>query len=594
MKAKKGVLLFLTLIVLTITLASLAIAQEPETEIDKAYSCLEENLADNCGNTRSTKQAAFNLLASSYSSSLQSDCKDSLIDKIKDDCWGETDTGSCNIKSTALATLALENVQTSVDDYTDYLLSKRIKNTGLTWYLQIDSNNKTTCDINGKEIILEDNKKISGSPPPGLIKSYDNYWFEVKDLEKNYTISCNNDFITALLYQKPNSNTFHVSSNTNSASEFDEIVEKVDSYCFSTSNKCDYEGSLWASLTLAKLGEDTSQYLPYIISMSQETENKQFLPSAFLYILTSSDDYYNELVSLQKSNNYWDESRNKFYDTALALLALSDVSSDEAERAKRYLLSNQRSDGCWQSDTSFLLHAGWPKNTASSPGVSISNCEDFGHYCVSIGNCDLEESLDNFYCPSSSEVCCEVENIAPTCSEKSGIICSLDQFCNGDEVPSSDSSSCCIGDCLDLDVEPECEQEGYICKSSCTDNEEEKTTYSNSCEFGDVCCAKLPQTSGGFNIWLIILLIILIILIILAIVFRNQLKVWYFKRKSGYKSKKTGKPPTNPSQGLMPMPIGRPFLQPSISPNRKPTRRRPSSIDKEFDDTMKKLRDMSK
>ena len=53
-----------------------------------------------------------------------------------------------------------------------------------------DSNNRTECDINGKSITIEDNKKISGSPPAGLSRAYNDYWFQINDIQKNYTISC--------------------------------------------------------------------------------------------------------------------------------------------------------------------------------------------------------------------------------------------------------------------------------------------------------------------------------------------------------------------------------------------------------------------
>ncbi len=587
--------ILITLILFSILSLNLIISEEEtQTEIDKAYACFETELGDNCGNTRSTKQAAFNLLAGSYSSSFQSDCKSALNKIKKSNCWGETDTSPCNIKSTALALLALEHVQADTEDYVKWLLDNKKSQTGLTWFLEIDSNNKTTCKINNQQIIIEENKKISGIPASGLIKTYNNYWFQVNNIEKNYTISCDKDFKTALIYQKPGSNVYHISSETHSALEHDSVTERVNSYCFSTSGLCDYEGTLWATLALAKAGEDISSYIPYLTSMSDKTENKKFLPSAFLYILTMSDDYYSELMGLQKSNSYWDESRNKFYDTALALLALQNINTDEVERAKRYLTSVQKESGCWQSDTAFILHATWPKNPViSGGGSSISDCESFGHYCTSIGECDYDKTLNNFYCSSSAEVCCETKQQELTCSEKAGIICDLDQECIGDRVSAYDTSDCCIGDCQAIEIETECGKAGYYCKSQCSESQEEKSVYSDSCDFGEICCANKPDEGGGS--WLlIILLIILIILVILAIIFRNQLKVWIFKRKSGYKSKKQGGPPTRPqAPGFLPIPRQLIPRYPTQRPSGRP-KNQGSESDKEFDDTMKKLKDMSK
>jgi len=603
MKMKKGVYILAIFLILSIFTINLAIAQEEQeeqelSEIDKAYACLEEQLAENCGGTKSTKQTAFNLLAIAYDSSLQSDCKSSLSEKKKDNCWGETDTSPCNIKSTALAILALNHIDEDVEDSKNWLLSKRKSDTGLIWYLEIDSINETKCTINGKEVTIRENKKITGSPPSGLKSAYSNYWFEITDINKNFSISCDKDFITALVYQKPESSVYHILSETQTASEHDTVTEKVNSYCFSTSGTCDYEGTLWTSLALAKLGEDISPYIPYLSAMSDKSENRKYLPSAFLYILTEdSEDYHNELISLQKKNNYWDESRDRLYDTALALLALQNTFSDEAENAKTYLLSAQKTSGCWQSNTAFILHSAWPKHPSiSGGGTSVSYCEDFGHYCTSVGACPEESKLSNFDCYSLSEICCEVMEEEPTCSEQQGVVCELDEECSGIKVPASDTYDCCQGDCLKSEDEPECERLDFSCKTSCDKNEEERKDYSPSCYIGEICCAE--KQSSGFNWWLIILLIILIILVVLAIIFRNQLKVFIFKTKHGFKSKKH-KPPTRPGPSgpgaVFPMPkrIMHPFQRP---PPRRPGRppARPSTKDKEFEDTMKKLRDMSK
>lgn len=588
---KKSVyLLFAIFLILAIPFI---LAQDEEvaaTEIDKAYSCFENEVGDNCGNTRSTKQAAFNLMAGGYDSSIQSSCKSTLDSLKKNVCWSDTETGNCNIRSTALATLALQYVGEDIDDQVEYLLENKKDDTGLTWFLEIDSSNRTVCDINGKSITVEDNKKLSGSPPAGLSRAYNDYWFQINNIGQNYTISCDKDFVTALLYQKPGSNVFHVSSDTKTASEFDSITEKVNSFCLTTGSECDFEGSLWAALLLKKEGQDVGPLIPYLTSMADRAENRKFLPSAALYILTNEDEYYSELVSLQKSGNFWDESRNKFYDTALALLALQDVNSDEVDSAKKYLLNVQKNDGCWQSDTAFLLHAGWPKNpnVLSGTGGGITNCEDFGHFCVPIGECALTDSIDNFFCPSAAQTCCQQREVEPTCSEKGGFICDLDQECSGSSVTSLDSNFCCVGDCVEIQTENECESFGFFCKDSCSESQEEKAGYSNSCNFGDICCGPSSDT-GGTSIWLIVLLVILIILVILAIIFRNQLKVFFFKRKS--KAKESKLPKSRP--GIMPLPAQRVLPRPPA--RRAPPRKRGApGKDKEFEETMKKLRDMSK
>jgi hypothetical protein len=593
MKLKRRVLSVLLIFSIFLVLSScFVLAQDDNsdednspTEIEKAYSCLEERLGDNCGDTKSTKTAAFSLLAAAYDSSLNSDCKSALMDNKKDNCWAETDSGSCTIKSTALAILALEYVGADVDDYVDWLLSKRSTNTDLIWYLQVDSNNRTQCDINGKTVTIEENKKISGTPPSGLTKAYGNYWFRINDLSKNYTVSCDRDFIAALSYQKSGSNVYHITSGTKSASEFDSVIMGVDSYCFSTSSQCDYEGSLWATLALSKAGEDKSSYIPYLSAMADKTENRKFIPAAFLYILTQSEDYYDELLDLQKTNYYWDESRNKFYDTALVLLALQGSNSNEVDSAKRYLISVQEDSGCWSSDTSFLLHSGWskdPTSTPSSGGVSVSYCEEFNNYCVPIGDCSFSETLDNFYCPNSVEVCCQTETPTPTCSDQRGEVCDSDEECDGTSV-SAIEPNCCIGDCEKIDTSNDCLDAGYTCQLECGDDQEERTSFTPDCDYGERCCEK--KESG--SLWWIIILIILILLVILGIFFKDRIRVWIFKRKSKVKEHKL-RPSSRPFESHSFNP------RPGPRPRPRPAKRRGSPRDKEFDETMRKLREMSK
>ena len=178
---KKGWYVLL-LCVFAVSAFSFCIQAQEQNKIDKAYTCFEKSLGNNCADVKSTKQNAFNLMAAAYNSELQNDCKIALKQKLNDNCFGETDGAACNIKSTALATIALEYVGDKTDPYINYLLSKRIAATSLIWYLEVDANNKTDCDINGKKITLDENKKIIGTPPAGLVKAYNDYWFEIKDL----------------------------------------------------------------------------------------------------------------------------------------------------------------------------------------------------------------------------------------------------------------------------------------------------------------------------------------------------------------------------------------------------------------------------
>ncbi len=595
---------FSILLVLAILFSVSSILAQDEISIETSYSCLETQLGDNCGGTNNVEQAAFNLMAIGYDSGLQSDCRSTLTGMREGPCWGDSDGAVCKIKPTALAVLALDYVGQDTETAVNWLLTKKVTSTSLTWFLEIDADNETSCTINGASITLMANKKITGSDPSGLRKAYNNYWFEVTDISKNYTISCEKDFITTLLYKKPGSDVFYVSSKTQSAAAHDSVIEKVEAYCFGLSNTCDYEGSLWTVLALAKMEEDISPYMPYLSAMSDESANKKYLPSAFLYMMTGADDYYTALVNQQKQNKYWDESRNKLYDTSVALLGLQGLTLAEIDNAKNYLLDLREEAGCWNSYTSFILASGWPKepHVTSSGGDTTASCISYGYSCTSTGDCKIEDRLDNFPCPSLSQVCCSVEPVQESCSEKGGIICESDEECTSSEVISEDTNYCCLGECEFIEEEDLCSDVAeYSCETSCSDEQEEKSSY--ACDYGDVCCA--PKQKEKRSLWLIVLLVILIILVVLAIIFRHQLRIWIFRGKGKVK---LGNGPTAPGGRPGPGP-GRPGLPPpgmgsrgrprQIIPRRHlPTRRSPAPQgrprDKDFDDTMKKLKDISK
>jgi len=605
MKIKRGILSVI-LILSFLTILPLIIAQN-STEEDQAYSCLKSKLGENCGGSNSIEQLSFSILAMGYDSDIQEDCKLALGAKREDDSWGDDD-----IKDTAQAILALNHIGVDVEAPVDWLLTKRELTEELNWFLQIDSNNATDCEISKNDANSEDfevlaNKKVSGSSnclSPAVAEQ--NYFFQIDEdcFDDTFTISCDRDFVTSVFYKMPGTQIYFVSSETHSAPSDGETKEKISSYCFAPSStaNCDYEGSLWASLALAKAGKDVGAYIPYISAKSEE--NDEYLPSAFLYLLTEDDDYYTELVDQQKQGKFWEETTSqKFYDTALALLALQGTSIQAVDDTKEYLFDIQDDSGCWNSnnilETAFLLFAGWPKD----PDISISgrtrdDCEPT-FSCLASASCTDDDTLSstNYYCSGIGDVCCRTGADLETCEEKQGTICESDQTCSLTEVLAQDTNYCCLGDCLIVLDENECEQASYSCKESCSSSEEERSAYSSSCDFGDVCCA---DKGGGGGLGLIILLILLIILVVLAIIFRDQVKIWYFKIKSKFKFGKgpssisTSRP--SPPPGEIPQFGGSRQIIPRQPTRRMPQRRVPRRAQKDtvFDETMKKLRDMTK
>ncbi len=592
---KKEGVMFLLIVLFLILLTSFIIAEDTDTEkVAKAYTCLEDKIKDKCSSLSVEEQAFAVLATGKCSSELESLSKDK-------ECWPSS---GCKLRDTSLALLAFNRVGKSTKDIEAYLQEQKKIPADLFWHLEIDANEATTCKISysGQErtITIGGDKKINSGAGTCLSLAQDNYWLKIKDTcyETNFTISCDKDFKTTLLYQKKTGSTIYVSSKTNFASADGKTEERVNAFCFKQGTSCDYEGSLWATLALAKTGEDVSQFIPYLIAMKDE--NEKYFPSAFIYIITDYEEYFSEIINEQR-NDYWkilNSPYNQFYDTALALLSLYGTDSEQAEATKSYLLTNQDAKGCWHDsarDTAFILYAAWPKAVSSATGGGMDYCEDYDFFCVSPLDCDAEDKVDNdnLQC-LGGDVCCKTQPSEQTCEEKDGRICEGDQKCTGATVPASDTSSCCKGSCI-IEEEPTCKKENanYNCRASCLDGETKKPSL--TCSGGDDCCAPAPEPSPSY--WWIWLLVILIILVVIAILLRNQLKIWLFRIKSGFRR---GPPPTGRRPGFPPSPPpmtqgARPrMIIPQQQSRRPMPPRAVSKTDKELEETLRKLKEMGK
>ncbi|NCO11458.1 hypothetical protein CO038_02590 [Candidatus Pacearchaeota archaeon CG_4_9_14_0_2_um_filter_39_13] len=595
---KSGVLAFLFILLLLYPV----IAQEEEG-IDKAYLCLENQIANKTSGSLSLQEAVFSTLA------LGSESK--LTDKIEDErsnqnCWPKE---SCTIKDTAQVLIAYDRINKNTESIQSYLLSRNGSATDLTWYLQVDISNHIpsactfTYDERDYQVSIGEDMKISGSAGSCLQLSSSGYWLQISRncFEKTFQVSCDEDFITSLLYQKSGSETIYVSSETHSAPSSGTTEERVDSQCFKSGSSCDYEGTLWAALALQKAGEEISSFLPYLLALSEDHNN--LFPSSFLYLLTSGDDQYSQITQAQKTAGFWEAPNtkyNKFYDTSLGLLALQDSSAAESDTAKAYLLSVQTPKGCWNNnnirDTAFLLYSGWPRGVSSGGGEGEGGeltCAGAGYYCGSQFDCAESEGqiLNEFSC-QGFQSCCSVPIIEQTCSEKSGVLCSFSEQCSGTEV-SSVEGTCCLGSCRPITLETsECEDNGGFCSSFCEDNEEQA---SYSCgNSGGVCCIP-SESSGGISLIWIVLLAILILLVVLGIIFRDKIKLWWFKMRNRKNSDKS------PSEMSGPRPPPRfPPVQRGPPIQRQPLMRRPqprrasSRADSDMEETLRKLKEMSK
>lgn len=566
-------------------------------KINNGYLCLNEKIDNRGCSSLSSEEKVFSALATG-------DCKNDLTSdsKFKSD-----------LKYTAQVVLALGGNT----EGEEWLLSQEMAPSEINWFLQIESTEATTCTItyNNKDydVSIGEDKRISSNAGTCLTLSTGNYWLEINSAcyDEIFEVSCDQSFLTSLIYQKQNSDTIYVSEDTHSTSASGTTSEQVNSSCFKQGNSCNYEGSLWAATILdsPKFGYDISSYMPYLITLAEEDENQKFLPEAFLYLLT--DDFFSELLQKQKSGKWWAQSNDKFYDTALALYALQYDEPSEKEDSINWLLNEaQDNDGCWNNgnirNTAFILYSINPRPTTTGGGV---DCESAGNFCMSSISCSEigGEVIKGQSC-SGSFACCNKDKVIETCEEQLGDICNSNQNCIGGIEPQASDLGvgevCCVGgSCqvpsVDLSA---CELAGGECRvSGCFDDEQESF---ESCDFtSNTCC--ISKQPGGINVFWIVFLAFLIVLVVVGIIYKDKLRKLLFRFKNKFMPLRGGaKPgPSGPGGRRPPFPPLSPAMRRRPVPRRviptpirTSTHRIASRIKprKEFDDVLKKLKDMGK
>jgi hypothetical protein len=607
---KKSVLLFS--IVLLIGL-QLVLAEDNLTEsqkINNAYTCLGNEITERGCADLTIQEKIFSVLSmNKCGSELNSDL-------INNECWGE---GTCDIKTTAQAILAVGGNSNAEE----WILSNNKTASGMNWYLQIDSNEETICTIESQGAsssftVMED-KKISSSPGACFSLAQDDYWLRVSPncYGEDFKISCDKGFIVASIFKKEGSETIHVTRDSKSGSAGGNVNVQIKSSCLGTNSNCNYEETLWAATVLDKEGIDVSSYLPYIMTFAEE--NSELLPEAFIYSLTGYADAKSELLEKQKAG-YWDESGDKLYDTAVALLPFQNTALEKKTLSKEWILNSQDSEGCLEGNlmnSAFALYSIFPRTFGG--GDTTDDCEDSGYACLSRASC-TGEVLSAYDCSAGLSICCSEAKEEKTCSELAGTICNSNQNCGGGTLDDASDTqlgeSCCIsGTCTEIEDSPSeeftCSSNGGTCEiSSCSGDQVEDTFY--TCEYGDICCIDSSDKGEKSSSLLIWILLALIILIVVGIYFKDKLRV-YFEQIGSKFGKKGPNPTIGPGPGgprnfpttRMPLRQPRPPMQerkiiprqaPPQSKSQSPAQRMPlpKKSSNDMDDVLRKLKEMGK
>lgn len=583
---KEGVLFSILLFAVLLSINVLAQAGNLTTD-EKAYSCLETRVTGKCASLPFEDQA-FALLALGYKQNIADECRAAL--NPSRECWP---ADQCKVAGTAVGMLALSNIGSDTAAVKDWLISKTRNTDKLLWYLQIDTQSNSTCKVNygGTDYTV----KIYGDKTLTIgsnrcLKS-NGYWLSVDKscFDNDYKVTCDADFVTSLIYSTASSSTYFVSGSLESSSANGFTEHKVESKCFSdASSGCDYSGSLWATLALSKTRNDINPYLPYLFAFAGD--NEKFAPYSFLYVFTAEDEYRQKLMNEQKTEGYWDfgSGKGKFYDTATAMLSFQTATeySQVIDTVKSYLSGQriQSSDGCWSNsvrDTGFLVWVLWPRATAVQSVQQ--NCESSGSYCMTEGECSSSSGniKANYYCPGGVlKVCCDKPLALKSCSDQLGKECPSNEPCTTTFVTAYDTDSCCLTDCQAITGVTECESNGLICKPSCSEDEDTALQY--SCNTGDVCCQTRAAAQGGLSAVWYVIIIFLIALVIVGIIYRNRIRVWLhnFRKGKAPAGAVKPRPPYAPYAPSQPRPAMHPAARPVVS--------------KEYEETMRKLKELSK
>jgi len=608
---KKGVAIFTILFVISsLTLAGVLALSETEG-VQKAYKCFNEKIDNQTCSKLGTEEQIFSLLTSGK-------CKTELLNNsFNKTCWPN---GDCDLEMTAKAALALDNAGANTDLPVEWLLKQKGVSSDLNWYLEVDSERPLSCtasyggdqDYSTYTFKIGEDKKIDQNAGRCLTKTTSGYWFKIAPscYEEEFEISCNESFVSTLLFQEKNSLTYHISPEVHGANSGGTTVEKIDSYCFLNGGSCDILGSLWSTTVLNILGNNVSEFLPYLETTAPNFP--QYLPESFLYILTGSlQDKTNLLGKQNLADNLWRISggKGRYYDTALALLPFQNQDLTQKTKAKTELLNLQAKSpsGCWENDnlvsTGFILYSLWPKGTnvidggddvtfcseagyscvtnsascsgtekpqykcegtkiccASSGDRGLSECEDEGYSCGFTSRCN-GEVLGDYSCgDSTAYVCCDSSKTNEiTCNDKNGEVCSSDEECSIDgNVLQTDSlrygETCCTGagECVKKqDIAPSCQNDldnSRICRTVCESGEKSNGSYTCSDNTGFCCVKPIKQSSGSY--WWIWILFFLVILVVIGIIYRDKIREWLDERKakkgSGSSSNSRGMPPRFP------------------------------------------------
>jgi hypothetical protein len=475
---------------------------------------------------------------------------DEGLDKLEDlesgDNWGD-------IKSSALATLALHEYGEDVEDEINWLIFQQelAREEGL-WYIQLETSYEGTCRLNynGEDHIFQ----VNGSSSE-IVSDYcgTSSWIDFEDCIKGGNAELNETIDVNCVIGVNPSIIYNLDNNYYIVDSGDPL--NIENGCFKSSGSCNCMVSGYAGWVLEEVGSD-SLIRPFMKSGCSEDP----IGNSFLYILTGEDIYKNWLSENQLTDGSWDGKLISTYTSLLALKKHARLANDVTNDAENWVKFSQNDDGSWNNNveyTAFILYILYGRDYI--PGTGTGGGDVCGDGLVE----GLEDCEYSYQCNiTEGYTCLNCECVLANATLPDG-------YC-GDNIcdPLTETCTNCELDC-----------------GSC--QEPEPVVCADGEEFDPVTGECKKKSS-----WLKWLFIVLAILVGVAIFYFVYIK--FIKKKGSGK----GKPSLfgGPSQ----KPPFRMTKQKIPSGNKPPQQRgqyagrRDSKMEKELDDSLKKARELLK
>lgn len=353
-----------------------------QESIERAYEWLSEKVRGGWGNV---EENAFAILAlKTFNLTLAEEGVEELISKGTGECWPSGVEG-CNIRDTALATIALFSMGRDISRPTEWLLNQRkLFLKGGEWFLQLELSGGGECRIEYKTaeerrdiVSVSEDRKIfleTASECFQILRGKD-WWLNIKKddgcLRASYYVSCNanqNNWVANILFV---SNSVFVPFPSISSANWLQITSK----CFGQ-NECDYDASAWASYALAiqNIDPETKAFL------ESKADLNAPISYALLYLITGNAEFASKLSDKQSVFGPWDGTK-KFFRTAISHFSLLNSGFGDLDRAKQWLMDNQNPDYSWGSnklrDTAAVLFGVFPSDREGIPGGIVPTKKPF-------------------------------------------------------------------------------------------------------------------------------------------------------------------------------------------------------------------------